>query len=484
MQKKKGVSLIVLIITIIVMIILATTVMLSLENTGILDKANEAVNKSDLQEIQHIATLKWAELYGTESDDVIESEIIRTLDSAGVKTSEYSINITDNGVEVIPVLSWVVTTVDGVPIPKGFVASRATGENTKEGGLVIYEGTLPVTDENVDDAKRERNQYVWVPVDDFSKFVRQNFGQSNTISNAVTSDYWEVTPNNASATTEYTNPDYAACMDAEKISTSEECIEAYGEPTFKISQKTIDEVTEMYESVERYGGFYIARYEAGLDVGSHKNEADETLIKTVHFKMNKAPYNYIKWGEGLSDDTNGAVEIARSIYSKANSNYGVVSTLTYGVQWDSVLEWWMKTNAKNGTGDATITSDTLNTSTNYGNYYDNAIALNNFNEGAKYLLYTSSTLATEYQDVKARTYYADWLMTTGATEETRINNIYDMAGNLFEWTMEGYGARKRILRGGSFNTTGSSRPVDWREQGTLTSGYAYRGFRSALYIKY
>ena len=57
-----------------------------------------------------------------------------------------------------------------VPVPNGFVGSKATGENEIDSGFVIYEGEEEVTDNNVADAQKIRNQYVWVPVPDISKF--------------------------------------------------------------------------------------------------------------------------------------------------------------------------------------------------------------------------------------------------------------------------------------------------------------------------
>ena len=51
-----------------------------------------------------------------------------------------------------------------VPVPKGYVVSKATGETKVNEGLVIYEGTEEVNDGNVETARKEKNQYVWIPV--------------------------------------------------------------------------------------------------------------------------------------------------------------------------------------------------------------------------------------------------------------------------------------------------------------------------------
>ena len=58
---------------------------------------------------------------------------------------------------------------DKVPVPNGYVGSKVAGENEIDTGYVIYEGEEEVTDENVEEAQKTRNQYVWVPVPDASK---------------------------------------------------------------------------------------------------------------------------------------------------------------------------------------------------------------------------------------------------------------------------------------------------------------------------
>ena len=62
-QSKKGISLIVLVITIIVMIILATAVILTLNSDGIMNKANVAVDASDEASVKNLVSLAWSEAY-------------------------------------------------------------------------------------------------------------------------------------------------------------------------------------------------------------------------------------------------------------------------------------------------------------------------------------------------------------------------------------------------------------------------------------
>jgi len=468
-KNKQAISLILLVITVIVMIILAGAIILTLSNVGIIEQAEKAVDDNDFKEVQTIASLAWSEAYmeieGRKTQEKLEEKVLEKLRAEDIEIAKYKITVTKEGVEVTQ-NPWVIASVDGVPIPKGFVASQYAGtetepgENTKDGGLVIYEGTVPVTKDNIDEARRTRNQYVWVPVEDFSDFVRKNFGLSNTISNELGNKYWEV------------ELDLTTNM---PLDTQDS---AY------MTKTTLDEVQLMYESVKEYKGFYIARYEAGLDIEDRKTSDDGEIKTVVYSMMNKAPYNYVRWtyNNVMDEDTNGAVEVARSIYPKTNTNYGVVSTLTYGVQWDRTLAWWVETKATNGTGDVTIDSNAkLRDSRDFGNYRYNAIANSTFNSGASVSRGYGETYTT-IDSSYAKEIGQEHLLTTGATEEARVNNIYDMAGNLHEWTMEGRITHCHVVRGDRF--------VNWDEYSVVSrsdydpdEAYGSFGFRPALYIK-
>ena len=138
---KQGISLIVLVITIIVMIILAAAIVLTLNNSGIINRANEAVEKTDLAQIKKLAALKWSESYLNNEED-ISGYVIEKLSEEGINTDKYEITVTNTGVdvaikEIVPG-EWadnVVAIKDGVPIPKGFVASPYSDENKKQEAL-------------------------------------------------------------------------------------------------------------------------------------------------------------------------------------------------------------------------------------------------------------------------------------------------------------------------------------------------------------
>ena len=151
-------------------------------------------------------------------------------------------------------------------------------------------------------------------------------------------------------------------------------------------------------------------------------------------KKNSNIYNNIMWSNSLSDETGGAVEVARMMYPGH-------STLCYGVQWDAVLRWISKddTNKKY-----------LQDSTGKGNYLDE----DDTNNPA----------------------------ITGSNEDYKIKNIYDMAGNVWEWTMETTGKDRKVYRGGNYNFNGNERPISHRISVSPTSYDYYIGFRITLYL--
>ncbi|MBQ8044409.1 MAG: hypothetical protein IJ272_09765 [Clostridia bacterium] len=472
--KKHGVSLIVLVITIIVMIILATTIILSLDDTGIIKKAQKAVDVTNEKEVQQLASVLWAEAYIEYGADEakIQQYVVNGMTENGISTTEYGIIATTKGVSVsfIPE-DWrggnVVAVVDEVPIPKGFVASNATGENKKDTGLVIYEGTQAVDNANVEDARRTRNQYVWVPVatDEFeTKFVRKFPSGYRTVSNTLGTGAWEVVLN-----TETNMP--LTTQDSNYVTNTTQ--------TGGITN-TLAEVQAMYASVKKYGGFYIARYEMGIDTQRTSNTG---LVATanVYSQMGKIPYNFVPWGTSMSNDAGGAVQVARSIYpvTDTTNTYGVVSTLTYGVQWDATVQWFL---------DSKALVD-LNESKTRGNFKKVAIDSDDLNSGAKYAVVTGAAIGT-YGTVNATDAKDEetmWALSTGALKVANINNVYDMAGNFHEWTMEGIynynnnGNHEHVVRGGYYLNDGLVATAFFAK--TPNSAMNYITFRPSLYVK-
>ena len=168
-----------------------------------------------------------------------------------------------------------------------------------------------------------------------------------------------------------------------------------------------DEYDAMKESVLQYNGFYVGRYEAGAEEERTESSGidDEVVIK-----QGKYVYNYIGWNgnenDAMNDEAGGAVEVAKRMYSKERGD-SVTSTLIYGVQWDAIMAWIDPTYMTGSCAEDSFVRD----STGKG-YYEQS----------------SPTV-------------------TGSSESYAVKNIYDLAGNCFEWTMESYNASGRVFRG-------------------------------------
>ena len=76
----------------------------------------------------------------------------------------------------------------------------------------------------------------------------------------------------------------------------------------------------------------------------------------------------------------------------------------------------------------------------------------------------------------------DILLTTGATERNSSKNIYDVAGNCWEWTTEAYDTYSRVIRGGDYDRNGSDYPASYRGNDFPTCSYGNNSFRPLLYV--
>ena len=234
---------------------------------------------------------------------------------------------------------------------------------------------------------------------------------------------------------------------------------------------------KMLKSVYTYGGFWIGRYEAGIEgtttettnarTGSSARITIGTSPKAISQK-DAIPYNYVYCSE--------AQALAKEM--TPNSNY--TSSLMFGIQWDLVCKFL---EVKGGLAATDINSN----STSWGNY-ENA-KIENITSGKyaildtnTYELGTWTTITDSYTKPNTRPDY-DTLLSTGITDYTKKMNIYDFAGNEYEWTLEKtYDSYLPCVdRGGSYNLSGSYYPAAYRYYGSTTSSGYYVGFRSALY---
>ena len=106
MKEKQGISLIVLVITVIVMVILAGAIVLTLNNSGIIDKATDAVEQTNLATVKELTQMAWAEAYadGERTDEALKLAVNNALKQNKITEDMYKgyiINVTTSGVEFI-----------------------------------------------------------------------------------------------------------------------------------------------------------------------------------------------------------------------------------------------------------------------------------------------------------------------------------------------------------------------------------------------
>ena len=197
-------------------------------------------------------------------------------------------------------------------------------------------------------------------------------------------------------------------------------------------------------SVERYKGFYIGRYEAGDKESTVAKtlRSSNDVTKTVTIKANQAPYNYVKRTQAKS--------LAESFATK--QGYKAKTKLVSSYAWDTTIAFIQKVNSDYGS------------SSEEGNYSDTTFSYTDI-IGAK--------------QTKAKSSYL--LVPTGQT--TPVCNIYDMGGNIYEWTTESYSdtSNPYARRGGGYSNFFADGPTGSRSNRSDIA-YDVSGFRLTLFM--
>ena len=351
---------------------------------------------------------------------------------------------------------------DKVPVPNGFVGSKVAGENEIDSGYVIYalnegetEDTVEINDINKQEAQKTRNQYVWVPVPDPSKFYGtdangKRWGKLYQFSTSTSSSYDQVTgtrPYNwsesngvmsISSTTGYREPD-VVIGSGSTVYDMDSRLRTLGlgaETTHEFLMQLEKEFSKMIDSVEKYGGFYIGRYETG-----NLNQDVAVVQKGNTNISNQTWYTMYNKCKTLSGENNN-----------------IETSMIWGNQSDRTLMWLIESGEK-------TKEEVISDSTSWGNYYNATFTYIN----------SSGSTATKNQNSNTR-------IPTGSTEYTKANNIYDLAGNVDDWTMEACSSYYRDERGGYYGYGGST-PASYRDSYNPTSSSSYYGCRVSLYIK-
>ena len=345
---------------------------------------------------------------------------------------------------------------DKVPVPNGYVGSKATGENEIDTGYVIYEGEEVVTDENVEEAQKTRNQYVWIPVPDASKmygtdekgkswgklyeFTTDNGENIDPITGVKPLNWSEsngvMTIINKSANKE---PDISTASDSDSYLFT---LEIKEDRSHDFAIQLEKEFNSMIESVEKYKGFYVGRYETG-DLSKN-----QWVIKKGNTDNNNQNWHnmYIKCKDLKGD------------------NYNVETGMIWGNQWDRTLMWLIESGNK-------TKEEICEDSTTWGNYK---------NATFEYIDNNGNRVIKNAGD--------ETRIPTGSSEYTKANNIYDLAGNVSDWTMEINDInRYRISRDGNAGTNGyystTGTPASSRYNDIPSGRSIFRGCRAMLYIK-
>ena len=218
-------------------------------------------------------------------------------------------------------------------------------------------------------------------------------------------------------------------------------------------------------SVYKDGGFWIGRYEVGIENSyrSYGNDynTEHPIEETPVIKVNAYPYNYVRCSQAQT-------------LSNQLSTEGKTGSLMLGIQWDLTCKFLEK---KGGLTIEQIKGGDGIGSTNWGNYSNSSIILTK----GKYN--SDPETIVQWLDVVQGQKDGKMLLTTGASEDTSKMNIYDFAGNVWEWTLE-YSSNNDapcVRRGGCYDVTGSVYVAsNHRVNDTISCIYTI-GFRAVLY---
>ena len=242
----------------------------------------------------------------------------------------------------------------------------------------------------------------------------------------------------------------------------------------------------MLKSVYENGGFYVGRYEAGIDTTTGTNRTSiESQVDGKYpvpttapvTKADAYPYTYVTRTQ------------AQNLASNVNSGTKT-SSLMFGVQWDLVLAFMHN---KGNIADSTLTTN----STTIGNYINSTFDLNrgkyaqygqlgnewkNFDSALGSIVVSNETTG-KMKKTEQSSDSNSILITTGGTEQSKVMNIYDIAGNVWEWTLEktSITINPCAYRGGSYSYAGSNGPAAYRNYTSTDGSYDSVGFRVSLF---
>ena len=438
-RAEKGITLIALVVTIVVLLILAGVSLNAIfSENGIIKRAKDAQNKmdqatqNDLDSINELNNWIDGKINGSSGgDDKPQTSDLPSTD----KTTPYYPDTT-------------FTKLEGTDLSNGLVIKDTSG-----------------------------NEYVWIEVPKTAE-VYPTAGLK--ITNFTVAEYTAI------ETDLHTYTDYYRRYKSGTLTSYKD--EYYSDATTGLTSAQYTTLKQkMLKSVYENGGFWIGRYEAGITTNrTAKGDATVAPLSKAGTVENPVyPYTYVTCSQ------------AQTLASKLSTGKSYTSSLMFGVQWDLVLKHIEVREAVKGTALETIQSALVSDSSSWGNYNNASFEINR----GKYADYKSGSLSTTwtpYNQTTSNNFVNSSrvkqtqssgngiLLTTGASDACKKMNIYDLAGNVWEWTLE-YTANTSYpcaARGGHYyDRGGSDTPVRSRcSDGTTNSLYnGVVGFRSSLF---
>ena len=439
--KENGITLIALVVTIVVLLILAGVSLNAIfSENGIIKRAQDAQNKmdqatqNDLDSINELNNWIDGKINGNSGGNTTGGNT--TGGDNNPSTSD--LPSTDNTIPYYPDNTF--TKVDGTDLSNGLVIKDTSG-----------------------------NEYVWIEVPKTA----------------------EVYPTAGLKITNFTETAYTAIetdlhtyTDYYRIGTSWTDTYSSDAATGLTSAQYTELKQKMLKSVYKNGGFWIGRYEAGITTNRTASGTPTVapLSKQGTVENPVYPYTYVTCSQ------------AQTVTSKLSTGKSYTSSLMFGVQWDLVLKYIEVKEGTDNTKLAAIQKALKTNSKDWGNYYNASFTINR-GKYADYKSYTLSTTWTLYNQTTSNNFVNSnsvkqvqssgngILLTTGASDACKKMNIYDMAGNVFEWTLE-YAASAStpcVDRGGDCINDSIVSPASNRHGYRTTYSNSYGGFRASLY---
>ena len=299
-------------------------------------------------------------------------------------------------------------------VPTGFTVSPLSGENTISGGLVVEDNA--------------GNEFVWIPVPTISDMAVELDTSSGNYRGVLYN--WD---SDSSGTTAYSwsadSTDYrepanlnGGTYGQSYVSDSQYAFTVCGGGTWTENMYQT-EFNSMVGSVAKYKGFYVGRYETGgfdtSKVVSKQGEGPEYIGGNGSNSLSNSNSNSGSRSRSTSTSSSGSAVQNNSLSNVnwykaykmqkefASGSSSVASSMIWGCEWDQVMKF------VNGKTDAE------------GNTY--AVTTGNISR------HTRS------------------LAQTGSNSNDLVQNIYDLEGNVEEWTMEASFTNNRVARGGGYN---------------------------------